>query len=177
MYILLVIAVIALVIFAVKRRFSGYREDRLLMFAMKESHLYLYLYNQNKNSSPEDIYIKVLGLDSNEGEDSITIGEQTLKLLRENYSTTNQETTYRDIVKFCIMRKIYETPDLQILFSDIVRTNLETLLYCAFLPQDRKVEVRKELDKMNLSPDEQQVFVYCLGTIEQAVNTSIPENY
>lgn len=177
MYLLLVAIVIALVIFAVNRRFSAYREDKLLMFAMKQSHLYLYSYNQNKSGSPEDIYIKVLSLEIDDSKDTAISAEKTLELLKQNYLSPQQKLTFREIVKFCVIRKIYETPEIKDMFSDSIRANLDSLIYCAFLPEEKKIETRLELDKKSLSSEEQRVFVQCLGTIEKAVNTVIPENY
>lgn len=157
--------------------FTSYGEDKLLMFSMKQSNLYKYLYDQRKDHSPQDIYIEILGLDSDEGEDSLIIGEQTLKLLRENYSSPKQKTIYRDIVKFCIIRKISETPELKNLFSDIVRANLETLLYCALLPEEEKAEVRPYLEKRNWSLEDRESLIECLAKIERAVDTAIPHSY
>lgn len=177
MYLLLVAIVIVLVIYAVNRRFSAYREDKLLMFTMKQAHLYLYIYNQNNNGSPEEIYIKVLGLEIDDSKDTAISAEKTLELLKQNYLSPEQKLTFREIVKFCVIRKIYETPDIKSLFSEVIRANLDSLIYCACLPAERKTETRIELDKKKFSPEEQQLFVQCLGTIENAVDTAIPENY
>lgn len=152
-----------------------YRSDPLLMYSMKMSHLYIYLYNKKSKIMDSAYHIYTDMLEEAVFDPNAEYGDETPDSLKEKFLSFNQELKYRDVVKFCIIRNVYSNPELANLFPSSVRDNLQALIYCALLPDNQKRRVSDYLKKLGMKQEDQIEFVYCLGTIEKAVDAAIPE--